>query len=239
MAGLGGGGIGRFARKKQQQQQPQPLSQQDATAGATAATATADSSQGDGDGRPNGNNATEFDTATTLAGMKIAPTTNGTGNVAAAAVGGTTNDDNDRPDTPFTSFVAAHTFEYQSKPSSAGGGFSAIDQMFDAMQYDNDIADNNGVNDNAPDDGRNLSMEGMFVDTDMAANADGNDTLESNFGQRGFDNCDNGFQGFNSFGDGMNVGEEQMQLMESHVGNDGKSYRSLISDTIHFYGATI
>ena len=225
MAGLGGGGgIGRFARKKQQQ-----LSQQDVPAEGSTTTDTAAA------------NDTEFDTATTLANM----TKIGSSSAAATAIAaGThsdltdiTDDHRPRPETPFNSFLPTdyhhHANGQQQQPLSLsfpatpgnGMGFAAMDQMFEyagmmAMDDSNDndantnnIHDNHdNNNDNNDDDehGHDITniMEGMFIDATSSTAGNDNDgennTAELlNFGQLDYDDNDN-YQAFNSFDEQVN-----------------------------------
>ena len=216
MAGLGGGGgIVRFSRKKQQ------LSQQDTPAIiSTVATITANAidfrHHGEEDERRTNSNETEFDTATTLANMKIiAPVNNNAIVGVRDATNDARNDDlllDDRPETPFNSFAHAE-FGNPATPGGGGGVFSAIGQMFDTM--DND--DNN--------DGRSNSMEVMFVDATPPSNG-GDTSVEPNFDQQGLLFGKYNFQEFNAFDESPNVGEKHLQSLDPRTAN-GKSNLSI------------
>lgn len=215
MAGLGGG-IGRFARKKHQ------LSQQDAPVTTTSSASSSAEDFHHHSGEEERPAETEFDTAATLATMKIIAPAMKNGNAAVEDADTAGNDlYGDRPETPFNSFAN----DGFVPPATPGGSFSAIDQMFDSMGDDDDQHDTEGCNDR---------MEGMFVDTMQAAN-DGDDTAESNFGQQGLSfGCDN-LRGFSSFSvdSTPNAGEELQQ------NENGKSCSLLMTSAVYFSVVTI
>ena len=224
MAGLGGGGgIGRFARKKQQQ-----LSQQDVPAEGSITTTT--------DTDTAAANDAEFDTATTLANMTKIGSSSAPIAATAIAPGNNTDltditeDHHPRPETPFNSFLPTdyhyHPANGQqqqplslSSPATPGNGmgFAAIDQMFEYAGNDNDantnIHANYDNNDDDDDHGHDITniMEGMFIDaTSSTAGNDNDNTAELlNFGQLDCDDDDN-YQAFNSF--------------EEQVNENGKSF---------------